>query len=137
MRKWFIYFLIAALVLCFMACKGTERIVEVPKVKTEYKDRVVEKKDSIYIQDSTFVYVGGDTVYLYKYKNIYRDRVKTDTLYINRCDSIAVPYPAEKKLTFWEENLICFGKLFVVFFFLAVVVAIGYFIWHRIRSRTW
>ena len=101
MRKWFIYFLIAALVLCFMACKGTERIVEVPKVKTEYKDRVVEKKDSIYIQDSTFVYVGGDTVYLYKYKNIYRDRVKTDTLYINRCDSIAVPYPVERKLTFW------------------------------------
>ena len=137
MRKWFIYFLIAALVLCFMACKGTERIVEVPKVKTEYKDRVVEKKDSIYIQDSTFVYVGGDTVYLYKYKNIYRDRVKTDTLYINRCDSIAVPCPVEKKLTFWEENLIRFGKLFVVFFFLAVVVAIGYFIWHRIRSRTW
>ena len=137
MRKWFIYFLIAVLVLCFMACKGTERIVEVPKVKTEYKDRVVEKKDSIYIQDSTFVYVGGDTVYLYKYKNIYRDRVKTDTLYINRCDSIAVPCPVEKKLTFWEENLICFGKLFVVFFFLAVVVAIGYFIWHRIRSRTW
>mgnify|MGYP003432661893 FL=1 len=137
MRKWFIYFLIAALILCFMACKGTERIVEVPTVKTEYKDRVVEKKDSIYIQDSTFVYVGGDTVYLYKYKNIYRDRVKTDTLYINRCDSIAIPYPVEKKLTFWEENLICFGKLFVVFFFLAVVVAIGYFIWHRIRSRTW
>ena len=137
MRKWFIYFLIAALVLCFMACKGTERIVEVPKVKTEYKDRVVEKKDSIYIQDSTFVYVGGDTVYLYKYKNIYRDKVKTDTLYINRSDSITVPYPVEKKLTFWEENLICFGKLFVVFFFLAVVVAIGYFIWHRIRSRTW
>ena len=137
MRKWFIYFLIAALVLCFMACKGTERIVEVPTVKTEYKDRVVKKKDSIYIQDSTFVYVGGDTVYLYKYKNIYRDRVKTDTLYINRCDSIAVPCPVEKKLTFWEENLICFGKLFVVFFFLAVVVAIGYFIWHRIRSRTW
>ena len=73
-------------------------------------------------------YVHGDTVYLYKYKNIYRDRVKTDTLYINRCDSIAVPYPVEKKLTFWEENLIRFGKLFVVFFFLAVVVAIGYFI---------
>ena len=44
MRKWFVYFLIAALVLCFMACKGTERIVEVRTVKTEHTDRVVEKK---------------------------------------------------------------------------------------------
>ena len=64
MRKWFIYFLIGVLVVCFMACKGTERIVEVPTVKTEYKDRVVEKKGSVYIQGSAFVYVGGDTVYL-------------------------------------------------------------------------
>lgn len=118
MRKFFIYFLILLLLISFMACKGTERIVEVPTVKTEYKDRVVEKKDSIYIQDSTFVYVGVDTVYLYKYKNIYRDRVKTDTLYINRCDSIAVPYPVEKKLTFWEENLIVLGNYSLFSFFL-------------------
>ena len=137
MRKWFIYFLIAVLILCFMSCKGTERIVEVQTVKTEYKDKVVEKRDSIYVKDSTFVYVGGDTVYMYKYKNIYRDKIKTDTLYITKRDSVAVPYPVEKKLSYWEENLLCFGKLFVVFILLAVVVAIGYFVWHRIRSRTW
>ena len=137
MRKWFIYFLIAVLVLCFMACKGTERIVEVPTVKTEYKEKGVEKRDSIYVKDSTFVYGGGDTVYMYKYKNIYRDMIKTDTLYITKRDSVAVPYPVEKKLSYWEENLLCFGKLFVVFILLAVVVAIGYFVWHRIRSRTW
>ena len=137
MRKWFIYFLIAVLILCFMACKGTERIVEVQTVKTEYKDKVVEKRDSIYVKDSTFVYVGGDTVYMYKYKNIYRDKIKTDTLYITKRDSVAVPYPVEKKMSYWEENLLCFGKLFVVFILLAVVIAIGYFVWHRIRSRTW
>ena len=137
MRKWFIYFLIAVLILCFMSCKGTERIVEVQTVKTEYKDKIVEKRDSIYVKDSTFVYVGGDTVYMYKYKNIYRDMIKTDTLYITKRDSVVVPYPVEKKLSYWEENLLCFGKLFVVFILLAVVVAIGYFVWHRIRSRTW
>ena len=137
MRKWFIYFLIAVLILCFMACKGTERIVEVQTVKTEYKDKVVEKRDSIYVKDSTFVYVGGDTVYMYKYKNIYRDKIKTDTLYITKRDSVSVPYPVEKKLSYWKENLLCFGKLFVVFILLAVVVVIGYFVWHRIRSRTW
>ena len=137
MRKWFIYFLIAVLILCFMSCKGTERIVEVQTVKTEYKDKIVEKRDSIYVKDSTFVYVGGDTVYMYKYKNIYRDKIKTDTLYITKRDSVAVPYPVEKKLSYWEENLLCCGKLFVVFILLAVAVAIGYFVWHRIRSRTW
>ena len=107
MRKWFIYFLIAVLILCFMSCKGTERIVEVQTVKTEYKDKIVEKRDSIYVKDSTFVYVGGDTVYMYKYKNIYRDKIKTDTLYITKRDSVAVPYPVEKKMSYWEENLLC------------------------------
>ena len=136
MRKIFIYFLILLLLICLMACKGTERIVEVPVTKTEYKDRVVEKKDSVYVHDSTYMYVGGDTVYLYKYRNVYRDKVIRDTVSVVRVDSITVPYPVERKLTFWEKAQMNILKVFVVVICSALLFWLAKIVWHRIRSRT-
>lgn len=137
MRKISIYFLILPLLICFMACKGTERIVEVPVTKTEYKDRVLEKKDSVYVHDSTYMYVGGDTVYVYQYKNVYRDKLMTDTMYVNRHDSIAVPYPVERELSQWEKGYLLFGKTSFCVLLILSVALIAYVVWHRIRSRLW
>ena len=136
MRKFSIYFLILILLVCFMACKSTERIVEVPVTKTEYKDRVVEKKDSVYVHDSTYMYVDGDTVYLYKYRNVYRDKILRDTVSVVRVDSIAVPYPVERKLTFWEKAQMNILKVFVVVICSALLFWLAKIVWHRIRSRT-
>ena len=136
MRKISIYFLILILLVCFMACKSTERIVEVPVTKTEYKDRVVEKKDSVYVHDSTYMYVGGDTVYLYKYRNVYRDKILRDTVSVVRVDSITVPYPVERKLTFWEKAQMNILKVFVVVICSALLFWLAKIVWHRIRSRT-
>ena len=136
MRKFSIYFLILILLVCFMACKSTERIVEVPVTKTEYKDRVVEKKDSVYVHDSTYMYVGGDTVYLYKYRNVYRDKILRDTVSVVRVDSITVPYPVERKLTFWEKAQMNILKVFVVVICSALLFWLAKIVWHRIRSRT-
>ena len=136
MRKISIYFLILLLLICLMACKGTERIVEVPVTKTEYKDRVVEKKDSVYVHDSTYMYVGGDTVYLYKYRNVYRDKILRDTVSVVRVDSITVPYPVERKLTFWEKAQMNILKVFVVVICSALLFWLAKIVWHRIRSRT-
>lgn len=136
MRKISIYFLILILLVCFMACKGTERIVELPVTKTEYKDRVVEKKDSVYVHDSTYMYVGGDTVYLYKYRNVYRDKILRDTVSVVRVDSITVPYPVERKLTFWEKAQMNILKVFVVVICSALLFWLAKIVWHRIRSRT-
>lgn len=136
MRKISIYFLILILLVCFMACKSTERIVEVPVTKTEYKDRVVDKKDSVYVHDSTYMYVGGDTVYLYKYRNVYRDKILRDTVSVVRVDSIAVPYPIERKLTFWEKAQMNILKVFVVVVCSALLFWLAKIVWHRIRSRT-
>ena len=136
MRKLIIYLLIALMVLAMFSCKGSERIVEVPVTKIEYKDRVKEKVDSVYIHDSTYMYVGGDTIYVYQYRNVYRDKLRTDTLYINRTDSIAVPYPIERQLSAWEMNLINLGKFFFVVLLCVIAYAIFRIVWHRIRSRT-
>lgn len=136
MRKLIIYFLIALMALAMFSCKGSERIVEVPVTKIEYKDRVKEKVDSVYIHDSTYMYVGGDTVYLYKYRNVYRDKILRDTVSVVRVDSIAVPYPVERKLTFWEKAQMNILKVFVVVICSALLFWLAKIVWHRIRSRT-
>ena len=136
MRKLIIYFLIALMALAMFSCKGNERIVEVPVTKIEYKDRVKEKVDSVYIHDSTYMYVGGDTVYLYKYRNVYRDKILRDTVSVVRVDSIAVPYPVERKLTFWEKAQMNILKVFVVVVCFALLFWLAKIVWHRIRSRT-
>lgn len=136
MRKLIIYFLIALMALAMFSCKGSERIVEVPVTKIEYKDKVKEKVDSIYVHDSTYMYVGGDTVYLYKYRNVYRDKILRDTVSVVRVDSIAVPYPVERKLTFWEKAQMNILKVFVVVVCSALLFWLAKIVWHRIRSRT-
>ena len=60
-------------------------------------------RDSIHVKDSVLVIVKGDTVTEFRYKYVYRDKAKTDTLYVSRTDTIRVPYPVEAKLTKWQQ----------------------------------
>ncbi len=115
-----IFLFIVALLL--VGCKGQERIVET--VRTEYKDRLVEKVDTVSVKDSTFVYVKGDTLYIYKYRDRWREKIVRDTSYIMRTDSVEIPVYIEKELSFQDKAmeslkgmLICFC---VVCFFLVL-----------------
>lgn len=123
MRKWIIYILIALVALSMFACKGADRIVEVPKIQTEYKDRLVQSIDSIYICDSVITYLGGDTTYIYKYRNVYKDRVRVDTLLMVRRDSVVVPMPVERELSIWQKGLQEIGKFSICLF---VIVSVSY-----------
>lgn len=136
MRKLIIYLLIALMALAMFSCKGSERIVEVPVTKIEYKDRVKEKVDSVYIHDSTYMYVGGDTIYVYQYRNVYRDKIYRDTVSVVRVDSIAVPYPIERELTFWEKAQMNISKIFFIVFGFVALFWLAKIVWYRIRSRT-
>lgn len=135
MRKLIIYVLIALMALAMFSCKGSERIVEVPVTKIEYKDRVKEKVDSVYIHDSTYMYVDSDTIYVYQYRNVYRDKIYRDTVSVVRVDSIAVPYPIERELTFWEKAQMNISKIFFIVFGFVVLFWLAKIVWHRIRSR--
>lgn len=136
MKKLIIYLLIALMALAMFSCKGSERIVEVPVTKIEYKDRVKEKVDSVYIHDSTYMYVGGDTIYVYQYRNVYRDKIYRDTVSVVRVDSIAVPYPIERELTFWEKAQMNISKIFFIVFGFVALFWLAKIVWYRIRSRT-
>lgn len=102
--KRHIFFLgLLALLLC--SC-GTERQVV---YQTQYRDRIVEHRDSIFIHEDTHTSERqkGDTVYITAetVRYVYKDRLRCDTL-VQR-DSI--PYKVEVPvniLTGWQKRQI-------------------------------
>lgn len=114
MRNLFVFIII----LLLTGCKGQERIVET--VRTEYKDRLVEKVDTVSVKDSTFVYVKGDTLYIYKYRDRWREKIVRDTAYVMKTDSIEVPVYIEKKSK--GDNIVWLIIFWVVFFVLGYVL---------------
>lgn len=97
---------IALTAFLLAGCVST-KYVPVETVRTEYitKSDTFIKHDSILHKDSVFVYMKGDTVWLEKWHTRYIERLQkqivTDTLI--RCDTISVPYPVEKELTFFQK----------------------------------
>ncbi len=83
--------LLSAIVLIlFVAACGTRTVyVPVPSVKTEYRDVLL--RDSVYRHDSVWVRMANDTVWMEKYKTIYKNRILHDSVLVT--DSIRVPYP--------------------------------------------
>lgn len=79
--------LLIIFIFLFISCTST-KLVEVPvdKVRIEYRDRL--KIDTIIKQDSTIIKDKGDTVFLEKYKYIYKIKERKDT--INLTDTITV-----------------------------------------------
>lgn len=83
--------------------------VPVESVRTEYRDRDIERVVTDTVHDTRFVLIKGDTVI------DWRDRWHTqreyvhDTCYIERRDSIPVPYPVERQLSKWEQTKMDFG----------------------------
>ena len=94
------------IVMMFMAvavtgCKTTT-YVPVVEHHTDTIRAVQHHRDSIYLHDSTFVreFIQGDTVRIITemWHTKYRDRLKTDTIYRSRTDSVPVPYPVTKEV---------------------------------------
>ena len=104
--------LIFAIILSvvMVSCK-TKEYVPVVEHHTDTLRVVQHHRDSIYLHDSTFVreYIQGDTVRIITemWHTKYRDRLKTDTIYRSRTDSVPVPYPVVKeeaaKLSAWQK----------------------------------
>lgn len=97
--KKLIFVIILSVVM--VSCKTT-KFVPVVEHHTDTLRVVQHHRDSIYLHDSTFVreYVQGDTVRIVTemWHTKYRDRLKTDTLYRSRTDSVPVPYPVTKEV---------------------------------------
>lgn len=87
--------------LCLLfSCKSVRPITEADILHdTTYITSI--QRDSIYLRDSIFLetYYKGDTCYVNKYvmKTQYRDRVKVDTFYLSKTDTIVKTIEVGKK----------------------------------------
>ena len=110
--------MVAALLLIWSMCSCSTQYVPVESVR--YDSVFFEKirKDSIFVQDSVFVKEKGDTVFTNRLRYIYKYVLKSDTIYISRTDSIQVPYPVEKELSWWEKQKQDLQEVLVIVVFL-------------------
>lgn len=109
-----IAFAIGALImaLMFTSCKTKTVVVKVPEVHTDTLYQVKEQKDSIWLHDSVYVHQWqqADTIFreVARWHTKYIERLRTDTLYQHRVDSVGVPYPVikevERQLTWWQKT---------------------------------
>ena len=115
-----------AFVFCFSSCKT--KYVSVPEYHTEYitKTDSFTQRDSIFVKDSVYMWMQGDTIYKEKFSVIYRDRWRDRYLCdtIIKTDSVRVPYPVEKQLTKWQQIKLDIGEWVMVALALALIALV-------------
>ena len=87
--------------------------------------------DRVLIRDSVYERHVHDTVYKYKERETVRYLAMRDTLYVERMDSVSVPYPVERKLTKWEAVRMRMGDILLV----SVNIGLIYVVIWMIRRR--
>lgn len=111
------------------------RTIYVPQVSVQHDSIYLHthSRDSIMVRDSVTIREKGDTVWLTRCRTEYRDRIRTDTAYIERRDSVAVPYPVERKLSRKERLYMSAGRVAVPLAGAGIVLAC---IWIYRRKMT-
>lgn len=117
-----------------MFCKCTT-VKYVPV--TEYRDRYVNKTDtlmktdSVWVHDSVSILIRGDTVFKDKYSIKYRDRFvyrnKSDTVMIR--DSIPYKVVEQTKLSKADKVFLKIGKASSVCLFVGILAILGWILW--------
>lgn len=108
------------LAIMLYGCKSIQYVpVETIKRDTTYISQI--KIDSIYHRDSIYVEHKGDTVYLSKYKYLYKYIEKHDTLWREKTDTIQVVYPVEAQLTKWQKIKINMGEYLITAIALVII----------------
>ena len=141
MRKLLLLILV---LITFTSCKtvkyidrtitdSTEVQIPITNTKIEYRDRFLY--DSVYIHDSIFTLIKGDTVYISKNKETNRLINKSDT--IIKTDTIKVPIQTTKtvtktvtqikevnKLYWWQKGLMYLGLVILIYGIVILIIKI-------------
>lgn len=108
MSRIFLFIVIATIAA---GCRTVTEYVPVESVRMEYRDRLTERIDSMWLRDSVYVAEKGDTVRIERWRWRERYLYLHDTCYVERTDSVHVPYPVEKKLTRWQQAKMDLGGM--------------------------
>ena len=125
--------LIAILAGLVLGCKP----YRVAQRETVIKDSlyIVQRMiDRVLIRDSVYERHVHDTVYKYKERETVRYLSLRDTLYIEKRDSVSVPYPVERELTRWEAARMRLGDISLIVFIAGLLYVVVWLIKRR-RKR--
>ena len=124
--------LIAILAGLVLGCKP----YRVAQRETVIKDSlyIVQRMiDRVLIRDSVYERHVHDTVYKYKERKTVRYLSLRDTLYIERRDSVSVPYPVERQLTKWEAIRMRLGDILLIIVNIGLIYVVIWLIRRRKR----
>lgn len=96
-------------VISLLSCSCTRKIyvpVEHAVTRTDTVYEATLRIDSVLLRDSVTVMQQGDTVRITRWRDRYRVRERTDTVYRTATDSVRVevPVPVERELTPWQRT---------------------------------
>lgn len=122
-QMWFLLIVVGWVVLMLCGCKQVEYVpVQFHTTDSVYLTKFV--KDSVFVYTDKDTKTVNDTVYITETRYKYKEKVVTDTVYIERVDSVPVPYPVEKKLGKWEQTCVNYGGEALVFSFVLFFVIV-------------
>lgn len=92
----------------------TTKYIPVEKIKIEYRNNI--ERDTLIVKDSVLHKEKGDTIFIEKYKVLYKTKFKTDT--ILRIDTVPIikevqVYREVNKIKHWQKTLMIIGALFI------------------------
>ena len=108
----------------FSSCRSIRHIpIETVKHDSIYISKVLH--DSTYQRDSIYVDRKGDTVLIYKDRYLYKYKNLVDTMYVIRIDSIQVPFPVERELSWWQSVKVQVGEIAIgIIIGLIIIIAL-------------
>lgn len=133
MMRWLIVIIVAA-ALC--GCTTTKYVpVESVTQRTDTVRELMLRVDSVVVRDSVVVAQRGDTVYVNRWRDRYRVKMQTDTVYRSVTDSVSVevPYPVEKKLTRWQQTKMDLGGIAIGVIAVGVIIC-SVRLWRKLRT---
>lgn len=117
---------VALLLILLSSCKVT-KYIEVPIETHDTIVRIETLVDSVSRTDSVIVQMRGDTVYNERFRYIDRWRVKVDSIYVSKCDTITKikEVEVEKKLTLKQRFILATGGwLWLLLIIVACIVIV-------------
>lgn len=116
-----------AVLTMFSGCTTTRYVpVETVKIRTDTLHHYTHNRDSVWLHDSVYVAMQGDTLRIEKWRTKYQYKFVTDTLWRSMTDSVRVevPYPVEKPLSWWQQTKMDFGGMAMGGLLIALCIAV-------------
>lgn len=126
----------AALILLAASLCGCSptKYVPVETVRTEYRDRDVERLVTDTVRDTRLIVVRGDTVVdIRDHWHTQRLEVR-DTVCIVRTDSVPVPCPVGRQLSRWEQAKMDLGGIAIGIIGAILLLSVTYII-YKIKRK--